>query len=94
MDSGAIPRIKRLNPVSYKLADFGNLVKRSDNVLEGFIAHEVQEVIPSGATGSKDCENEIQSLKLDSVLSVTVKALQEAVERIEALEAEVTALKS
>ena len=93
MESGAIPRVKKLNPVSYKLDNFGNLVKRSDSVLEGFIAHEVQEVIPSGATGSKDCEHQIQSLKLDSVLAVTVKALQEAVDRIEALEAEVQALK-
>ena len=92
MASGAISRIKELKPISYKLADYGNLVKKSERVLEGFIAHEVQEVIPSGATGSKDCENQIQSLRLDSILSVTVKALQEAVDRIEALEAQVTAL--
>ena len=44
---------------------------------EGFIAHEVQEIIPSAVEGEKDAENQIQSLKLDALCSVMVKAIQE-----------------
>ena len=60
---------------------------------EGFIAHEVQEVIPSGATGTKDGAD-IQSLQLDAIVSVLTKALQEAVAKIETLEAKVAALEA
>jgi len=93
IDTDATSRVKALRPVSYKRADYGELFKASEETLEGFIAHEVQEVIPSGATGTKDCENEVQSLRLDAILAVTTKALQEALTRIEALEAEVQSLK-
>ena len=92
IESDAVSRIKALNPVSFKRADYGSVFKRAETTSEGFIAHEVQEVIPSGATGTKDCENEVQSLRLDAILAVTVKALQESVTRIEALEAQLTAL--
>ena len=92
IDTDATSRVKALRPVSYKRADYGELFKASEETLEGFIAHEVQEVIPSGATGTKDCENEVQSLRLDAILAVTTKALQEALTRIEALEAQLTQL--
>ena len=92
IESDAVSRIKALNPVSFKRNNYGEVFKKTESTHEGFIAHEVQEVIPSGATGTKDCENEIQSLRLDAILAVTVKALQESVTRIETLEAKLAAL--
>ena len=88
-----IDRIKQLRPVQYQIRDYDIYV--ADGVTrEGFIAHEVGEVIPSGCEGVKDAADEIQSLRLDAILSVTVKALQEAVTKIEALEARVAALEA
>ena len=74
------------------MKDYGSLFKADGIVREGFIAHEVQEVIPSGAEGEKDEENRIQNLRLDAIVSVLTKALQEAIAKIEALEARITAL--
>lgn len=72
-----LEKILKLRPVTYQIADYNNLFKASNEIKEGFIAHEVQAVIPSGAEGQKDEENRIQNLRLDAILSVTVKALQE-----------------
>jgi hypothetical protein len=90
----AIARIKQLRPVTYQRADYGDLIKGDDRVREGFIAHEVAEVIPSGVEGEKDAENQVQSLNIDAIVSVLTKALQEAVAKIETLEAKVAALEA
>jgi len=90
--STCIDRIKQLRPVQYEYTNYGSLFTADGVTREGFIAHEVQEVIPSGAEGVKDDPNEIQSLKVDAILSVTVKALQEAIAKIETLETKVAAL--
>ena len=57
----------------------------------GFIAEEVFPVIPT-LVGTNE-EGQPDSVSYDRMVSVLTKALQEAVTRIEALEAEVTALK-
>jgi len=87
-----IDKIKKLRPITYQYADY-KVFKASDSIREGFIAHEVQEVIPSGADGVKDGDS-IQSLNIDAIVSVLTKALQEAVAKIETLEAKVAALES
>ena len=85
-----IDKIKQLRPITYQYADY-KVFKASDSIREGFIAHEVQEVIPSGADGVKDGDS-IQSLNVDAIVSVLTKALQEAVAKIETLETKVAAL--
>lgn len=77
MQDGALDRVMNLRPVTYKMADFGDLFKAGDAVLEGFIAHEIGTVVPSGVVGKKDDESQIQSLKLDAIVAVLTKALQE-----------------
>ena len=89
----AIERIMQLRPVTYEMADYGNLFIADGVQREGFIAHEVQAVIPSGAEGEKDAENKIQNLRADAILAVVVKAMQEQQVQIEALKAEVDILK-
>jgi hypothetical protein len=86
----ALNRIMALRPVTFQMADYGTLFKASDDIKEGFIAHEVQEVIPSGAEGVKDAENQIQSLRVDAILAVTVKAIQEQQAIIEELKTTTT----
>ncbi len=92
MQSGCIDRVKQLRPVQYELNDYGQLFRADGVVREGFIAHEVQSVIPSGADGVKDEENRIQNLRTDAIVAVLTKALQEAIAKIETLEAKVAAL--
>jgi hypothetical protein len=54
----------------------------------GFIAHETQEtLLMAAASGHKDMEDGVQGLNWGPILAATVKALQEAMARIEALEA-------
>lgn len=94
MEDGAISRIMQLRPVTYRNKDYGDVFRSGENYREGFIAHEVAEIIPSGASGKKDAENEMQSLNLDSIISVLTKALQEAIEKIETLEVKVSQLEA
>ena len=81
-----IDKVKQLRPVTFKRAEFGTLFQDEDVVREGFIAHEVGEVIPSGCEGEKDAENQIQSLNIDAIVSVLTKALQETIAKVETLE--------
>ena len=83
----AVERIKQIRPITYQADDFGELFKADDKVREGFIAHELAEVIPSAVEGEKDAPNQIQSLRLDALCSVLVKAVQELTAKVEALEA-------
>jgi hypothetical protein len=54
----------------------------------GFIAHEVQEaLLPTAAEGVKDQADCVQSLNIAPIVATLTKALQEAMARIEALEA-------
>jgi hypothetical protein len=88
-----LAKVMQLRPVVYQLANYNNLFVASDEIKEGFIAHELQEVIPSAVSGQKDAEDQIQSLKLDAVCAVLAKAIQEQQAQIEALKADVAALK-
>jgi hypothetical protein len=93
LDSG-LKKILKLRPVTYQIADYNNLFKANDEIKEGFIAHEVQEVIASGAEGIKDDPNQIQSLRVDAILAVAVKAIQEQQAIITDLKSRIEALES
>lgn len=80
-------RLKALNPIRYRQKEF-SIVKGSSAEKWGFAAHELQEaLIMDAATGAKDAENLVQSPNPWTVIAVLTKALQEAMTRIEALEA-------
>ena len=101
IEASCTERIKALKPVEYELKTYsdpndslraGPLFAEDGIVREGFIAHEVQEVIPSGAEGEKDEPNRIQNLRVDAILAVTVKALQETLAKVDALESRIEEL--
>jgi hypothetical protein len=94
MESGAISRVLDLKPITYELTDYKELFKSDGVVREGFIAHEVQEVIPSGADGTKDEEDCIQSLRVDAIVAVLTKAVQEQQTLIESLTTRIAALET
>jgi hypothetical protein len=84
--TGATSRIKNLKPKRFNF-------KEDDKTIDGFLAHEVSSVVPEAVTGEKD-GTEMQQLDYSKLATLTVAALQEAIAKIEALEAKVTALES
>ena len=79
-------KVKALKPCSY------NWVKAPEIHSQGFLAHELAEVVPQAVTGEKDAVNGDGSIKsqqvdLSYVIPLLTAALQEAFARIEALEA-------
>ena len=74
-------KVKGLHPVRYQWKD-------GDGERWGFIAHQLQEdLVPGAATGNKDMKDGFQSPDAMAVIAALTSALQEAMLRIEALEA-------
>ena len=81
----ATSQLKQLKPAKF------NFIADPDNTVDGFIAHEVQEVVPHAVTGEKDAK-EMQGIDQSKLVPLLVKAMQEQQTVIEALEARITAL--
>ena len=105
LSNGALDRINQINPVEFQWDDFekdngdgeGGKTKictRKEEKSEGFIAHELQAIIPSAVDGEKDDPVVMQSLQLDALLAVAVKAIQELSAKNDALEARIAQLES
>jgi hypothetical protein len=89
--TGALTKVSLLNPVTYDWIAGGSS--------QGFIAHELQEVIPEAVTGVKDQVNEdgsvhAQGVDTSYVVATLTAAIQEQQTAIEALTARVTALEA
>ena len=92
-DWGATTRLKQLKPSRF------NFIADADTTVDGFLAHEVSDVVPEAITGTKDAVDadgnpEYQGIDQAKLVPLLTKALQEAVAKIETLEAKVTALES
>ena len=99
-DFDATNILKKLKPCEFNWIDDEN-----NTPITGFLAHEVQEVFPHATSGKKDEMETIkdadgkeqtiikpQGIDKSDLVPLLVKALQEAMTRIETLEAKVTAL--
>jgi hypothetical protein len=82
---GAMELVKELHPVEFEF--------RSERGVphKGFLAHEVQEILPDVVTGKKDEVDEegepvVQMIDHSKMVPVLTKALQELDERLQALE--------
>ena len=87
-----ISRINALRPVSYNQIG-------TDLVEDGFLAHELQEVIPHLVTGDKDGLKDdgsmfIQSVNHQGILATLVSAIKEQQETITDLQTEIASLKT
>ena len=84
--SGATERIKALRPINFAWKADGTRV-------DGFLAHEAQEVVPESVTGTKDGmmdeEYEVTPAVYEDVITPAVEAVEgvEAVEAVEAVDA-------
>lgn len=75
----ALSRVSKLNPVSYDW-------KIDGSKDEGFIAHELQDVIPYAVNGEKDGE-QMQGVDYSKIVPILVKAIQELKAEIDELKA-------
>jgi hypothetical protein len=88
---GALTKVQQLKPVTYKWKSDG-----SDG--QGFIAHELAEVVPDAVVGEKDAVDEegnpkYQGIDTSFLVATLTAALQEQQAIITQLQADVAALK-
>lgn len=89
MQNTAIGRIMQLKPVDFYYKNIpGTAFTGSSIQQEGFIADELQQVIPSAVNGEKDARTtdgkiQPQTLNVMPVVSVLTKAVQEQQAQIE-----------
>ncbi len=86
-----IARLQQLKPSRF------NFIVEPGKTVDGFIAHEVQEVVPEAITGEKDAEDAdgnpiYQGIDQSKLVPLLTAALQEAVAKIESLETRLAAL--
>jgi hypothetical protein len=88
--SDGITRLQQLKPSRF------NFIADPDTVVDGFLAHEVQTIVPEAITGEKDAVDdegnpEYQGIDQSKLVPLLTAALQEAIAKIESLEARLTA---
>ena len=79
-----------------QIPDF-NFKITPDTTLDGFLAHEVSDIVPEAVSGEKDAVNghgdiEPQGIDQSKLVPLLVGAIQELLTKNEALEVRVTAL--
>ena len=88
-----ITRVKQLQPRRF------NFIADADTTVDGFLAHEAQAVVPEAVTGTHnevdDDGNPVyQGIDQSKLVPLLTAALQEAIAKIETLEAKVAALEA
>jgi hypothetical protein len=90
-DWSATERLKKLKPARF------NFIADPDTTVDGFLAHEAQEVVPESVTGVKDEVDEdgepvLQGIDQAKLVPLLVKTVQEQQTVIESLEARIAKL--
>jgi hypothetical protein len=88
-----IERVKLLKPARF------NFIVEPNKIVDGFIAHEVSEIVPEAIHGTKDqIDSEgnpvHQGIDQSKLVPLLTGALQEAIAKIESLEARLTTLEN
>ena len=88
-----IEKVKLLKPYRF------NFIAHPDKTVNGFFAHEVQDVVPEAVSGAKDAVDDdgnpvYQGIDQSKLVPLLTAALQEAITKIEDLETRIQALES
>ena len=91
-DFNALDRVAQLKPARF------NFIADADKTVDGFLAHEVSDIVPEAITGVKDEVDEdgnavYQGIDQSKLVPLLTKAIQEQQVLIEQLQAEVALLK-
>ena len=89
--TNATTRLKQLQPKRF------NFIEVPDKTVDGFLAHEVSNVVPEAVTGEKDAVDDdgnpdYQGIDKSKLVPLLVAAIQEQQELIETLQTKVAAL--
>ena len=92
--SDGITRVKQLNPVRHTFKNNSAI-----GTVDGWLAHELDEVCPYAVIGEKDAVNEdgtdsLQGVDYGRISPLLTAALKEAIAKIETLETKVAALEA
>ena len=88
----ALDRVAQLKPARF------NFIADADTTVDGFLAHEVQDIVPEAISGEKDGVDdegnpEYQGIDQSKLVPLLTKAIQEQQEQIESLKSEIANLK-
>jgi hypothetical protein len=91
--TSAADRVQQLAPKRF------NFIADADTTVDGFLAHEVSDIVPEAITGEKDAVDEDgnirpQSIDQSKLVPLLTAALQEALTKIDALETRIVALET
>ena len=91
-DFTALDRVAQLKPARF------NFIADEDTTVDGFLAHEVQDIVPEAISGEKDAVDdegnpEYQGIDHSKLVPLLTKAIQEQQTQIEALQSEINLLK-
>ena len=87
----ALDRVAQLRPARF------NFIADADTTVDGFLAHEVQDIVPEAILGEKDAVDsednpEYQVIDQSKLVPLLTKAIQELSTKLEAAEARITEL--
>jgi len=90
---GALDRVDALKPSRF------NFIADADKTVDGFLAHEVQAIVPEAVTGEKDAVDEegnpiYQGIDQSKIVPLLVGAIQELKGLVQAQQAEIELLKN
>ena len=88
----ALSRVKELKPARF------NFIVEKDKTVDGFLAHEVSDIVPEAITGEKDAIDEegnpdYQGIDQSKLVPLLTKAIQEQQELIEDLQTQINNLR-
>jgi hypothetical protein len=91
--TGAADRVQQLNPSQF------NFIAEPDNTVDGFLAHEVADIVPEAVTGEKDAVDDdgnivAQAIDQSKLVPLLTAALQQALTKIDQLETRIEALEA
>ena len=86
--TGALNRVSELKPSRF------NFIEDEDKTVDGFLAHEVQDIVPEAITGEKDAVDEdgnaiYQGIDQSKLVPLLVGAIQELKAEIELLKTQI-----
>jgi len=99
LKENVVPLTEAISRVNQLQVHRFNFISHPDQTVDGFIAHEVQEVVPECVTGTKDQVDETgkpvhQGIDQSKLVPLLTAALQEAIGEIASLKDRVAALEA
>jgi len=89
----ALSRVKQLKPARF------NFIVDADKIVDGFLAHEVSDIVPEAISGTKDAVDdkgnpEYQGIDQSKLVPLLTKAIQEQQAIIEDLQTQINEVKN